>query len=94
MNKRKWLAGVSAAVLLVTTLAAGLVFHASAAVTGGTMTELTTAAQVAALGDSLIAGKTAELAEGAQFVDGHGAEYMTDGLCAALDSSAAATRIQ
>lgn len=84
MSKRKWLAGISAAVLLVTTLAVGLVFHASAAVTGGTMTELTTAAQVSALGDSLIAGKTAILPNGAT---GTTMEKITDGLCDTIDGN-------
>lgn len=82
MKKRKWLAGFSAAVLLVTSLAVGLVFHASAAeITGGTMTELTTADQVAALGDSLIAGKTASLPDGATGTD---VEKLTDGLCGTI----------
>ena len=94
MSKRKWLAGFSAAVLLVTTLAVGLVFQASAAITGGTMTPLTTQAEVDALGTSLIAGKTAQLKTGAQFMDGYGPEYMTDGGIAALKSDAPAARIQ
>ena len=94
MSKRKWLAGFSAAVLLVTTLAVGLVFQASAAITGGTMTPLTTQAEVDALGTSLIAGKTAQLKTGAQFMDGYGPEYMTDGGIAALNSDASEARIQ
>ena len=94
MKRSKWLAVFSAVVMLVSLLATGVVFQASAATTGGFMTPLTTQAEVDALGTSLIAGKTAQLKTGAQFMDGYGPEYMTDGGIAALNSDASEARIQ
>ena len=70
-----------ATLLLVSMLCVGGFGVSAAAVTGGTMTELKTADQVAALGDSLIAGKTAILPEGYGDIGVEKLKTLTDGLC-------------
>ena len=76
------------ALLLVSMLCVGELGVSAAAVTGGTMTELTTAEQTAALGDSLLAGKTAILPDGAAGTD---LEKITDGQCDTIHGTSRAT---
>ena len=77
-----------ATLLLVSMLCVGGFGVSAATVTGGTMQELTTAEQTAALGDSLLAGKTAILPAGAAGTD---LEKITDGQCDTIHGTSRAT---
>ena len=77
-----------ATLLLVSMLCVGGFGVSAATVTGGTMQELTTAEQTAALGDSLLAGKTAILPDGTAGTD---LEKITDGQCDTIHGTSRAT---